>query len=219
MSSIRVILADDHAICREGIRSFLDEMEDIQVLGEATDGETAKELIAAHHPDVAILDVRMPRATGIEVTRWIREQALPVGVLMLSAFEDDALVMASLQAGANGYILKYADAEDLAASVRLVRKGQVALGPTIAQKLMTWYTGSARPEALIEPLTERERAALELAATGLTNRGIGLKLKISDRTVQGHLASAYEKLQANSRTEAVTKAIQLGLIELPESRT
>ncbi len=217
MSPIRVILADDHAICRQGIRSFLEEFEDIVVLGEAVDGEAAKQLITSHQPDVAILDVRMPRMTGIEVTRWIREQALPVGVLMLSAFDDDPLVRACLQAGANGYVLKDADADHLAASVRLIDKGQVALGPTIAQRLMTQYAGGARTAALIDALTERECAVLRLTAVGLTNRGIGLQLEISDRTVQGHLASAYEKLHVNSRTEAVTKAIQLGLIELPES--
>ena len=217
MSSIRVILADDHAVCRQGIRSFLEEFEDIVVLGEAVDGEAAKQLITTHHPDVAILDVRMPRMTCIEVTRWIRKQSLPVGVLMLSASDEDSLVMTSFQAGANGYILKDADADHLAASVRLIHKGQAALGPTITQKLMARYAGGARTTALIDALTERERAVLQLAAVGLTNRGIGLQLEISDRTVQGHLASAYEKLQVNSRTEAVTKAIQLDLNELPET--
>lgn len=219
MSSIRVILADDHAVCRQGIRGFLEEAEDIVVVGEAVDGETAKQLIATHLPDVAILDVRMPRMTGIEVTRWIHEQSLPVGVLMLSASDEDSLVMASLQAGANGYILKDADADHLAAAVRLIHNGQAALGPTITQKLMTQYTGGARTAALLDSLTERERAVLRLASVGLTNRGIGMQLKISDRTVQGYLATAYEKLQVNSRTEAVTKAIQLGLIELSESTT
>lgn len=215
MSPIRVILADDHAVCRQGIRSFLEEFEDIVVVAEVADGETAKQAIAIHKPDLAILDVRMPRMTGIEVTRWIRKQALPISVLILSAFDDDPLVKASLQAGANGYILKDANADHLAAAVRLIRKGQVALGPTITQKLMTQYAEGAQMEASMDALTERESTVLRLAAVGLTNRGIGFQLEISDRTVQGHLASTYEKLQVNSRTEAVTKAIQLGLIELP----
>lgn len=217
MSPIRVILADDHAVCRQGIRSFLEEFEDIVVVAEASDGEVATQLIATHHPDVAILDIRMPQMTGIEVTRWIRERSFPIGVLMLSSFDEDSLVKASLQAGANGYVLKDADADHLAAAVRLVHKGQAALGPTIAQKLMTQYAGGTRTATMLDSLTERECSVLRLAAIGLTNRGIGLKLEISDRTVQGHLASAYEKLQVNSRTEAVTKAIQLGLIELPET--
>lgn len=217
MSPIRVILADDHAVCRQGIRSFLEENEDIVVVAEAADGEAARQLIADHLPDLAILDVQMPRMTGIEVTCWIHEQSLPVGVLILSASDEDSLVMASLQAGANGYILKDADADHLAAAVRLIHQGQAALGPSIAQKLMTQYAGGARTGALLDSLTERECAVLRLAAVGLTNRGIGFQLEISDRTVQGHLATAYEKLQVNSRTEAVTKAIQLGMIELPES--
>ena len=217
MSPIRVILADDHAVCRMGIRSFLEENEDIVVVAEASDGEMAKQLIATHKPDVAVLDIRMPRLTGIEVTRWIREQALPVGVLIVSAFDDDPFVKTSIEAGANGYILKDADADHLADSVRLIHKGQAALGPTILQKLMTQYAGGAHSSPLMNSLTERERTVLGLVAHGLTNRGIGLQLEISDRTVQGHLASTYEKLEVNSRTEAVTKAIQLGLIELPNS--
>ncbi len=219
MSLIRVILADDHAVCRQGIHSFLEDFDDIVVLGEAADGETAKQLIMTHQPDVAILDVRMPRLTGIEVTRWIREQSLSVGVLMVSAFDDDPFVKASLQAGANGFFLIDADADHLAAAVRLIYKGQVALGPAIAQKLMAQYAGGTRMAALVDDLTERECKVLRLAAVGLTNRGIGLQLEISDRTVQGHLATTYEKLQVNSRTEAVTKAIQLGLIELPAVST
>jgi DNA-binding NarL/FixJ family response regulator len=219
MSPIRVILADDHAVCRMGIRSFLEENEDIVVVAEAADGETAKQLIATHQPDVAILDIRMPRLTGIEVTRWIREQALPVGVLIVSAFDDDPFVKASIEAGANGYILKDADADHLVDSVRLIYKGQAALGPTILQKLMTQYAGGARSAMVVNSLTERERAVLRFVAHGLTNRGIGVQLEISDRTVQGHLASIYEKLEVNSRTEAVTKAMQLGLMELPDSTT
>lgn len=217
MSPIRVILADDHAVCRQGIHSFLEEFEDIEVVAEAADGAAVKQLIEMYRPDVAILDIRMPEMTGIEVTRWIREQDSPIGVLILSSFDEDSLVKASLQAGANGYVLKDADADHLAAAVRLVHKRQVALGPTIAQKLMTQYVGGTRTITTPDSLTERECSVLRLAAIGLTNRGIGLRLEISDRTVQGHLASVYEKLQVNSRTEAVTKAIQLGLIELPEN--
>lgn len=219
MPPIRVILADDHAVCRQGIRGFLEEAGDIVVVGEAVDGEAAKRQIAMHQPGVAILDVHMPRMSGIDVTRWIREQALPVGVLMLSATDEDSWVMASLQAGANGYILKDTDADHLIAAVRLIHNGQAALGPTITQKLMTQYARGNQTVASPDALTERELAVLRLAAVGLTNRGIGLQLEISNRTVQGHLATVYEKLQVNSRTEAVTRAIQLGLIELPETTT
>lgn len=219
MSAIRVVLADDHAVVCKGIRDFLQEDGDIEVVGEAGDGEKAKELIAALKPDVAVLDVRMPKVTGIEVTRWIREQALPVRVLIMTAYDDDPFVTAAMKAGVDGYFLKNAEAEQITAAVRAVNRGESALAPQIAQKLMNQLRGEASNPQLMEPLTDREREVLQLAAAGMTNRGIGLKLDISDRTVQGHLANIYSKLQVNSRTEAVTKALHLNLILLPEHRS
>lgn len=216
MSSIRVVLADDHAVVRKGIRDFLEEEGDIEVIAEAGDGEKVKECILALNPDVVILDVRMPVATGIEVTRWIREQSLPIRVLILTAYDDDPFIVAALKAGANGYVLKNAEAEEITAAVRAVHRGEPALASNIAQKLMMQMAGITEVTQAAEPITDREREVLQLAASGLTNRGIGLKLSISDRTVQGHLASIYAKLKVNSRTEAVTKALQLRLIHLPE---
>lgn len=216
MSSIRVVLADDHAVVRKGIRDFLEEDGDIEVVAEAGDGEKVKELILALRPDVAVLDIRMPLATGIDVARWIHQQSLPVRILILTAFDDDPFIVAALKAGANGYVLKNAEAEEITAAVRAVHRGEPALAPDIAQKLITQMTGTPEPQMALEPITDREREVLQLAASGLTNRGIGLELSISDRTVQGHLASIYAKLQVNSRTEAVTKALQLRLIHLPE---
>lgn len=213
--TIRVLLADDHAVVRKGIREFLEEASDIVVVAEAADGEEAKHLIRRHLPDVAILDVRMPKATGIDVTRWIRSTFSSIGVLILSAYDDDPFVIAALRAGANGYVLKTAEADEIIAAVRAVHRGQSALDPTIAQTLLSRVTGDA-PSYPIEDLTPREREVLTLAARGLTNRAIGQSLGISDRTVQGHLANIYAKLNVSSRTEAVTKALQLGLIALPE---
>ncbi len=215
MTAIRVVLADDHAVVRKGIREFLEEAPDIHVVGEAADGEAVKELIHRQHPNVVILDLRMPKATGIEVTRWIRRFFPEMGVLILSAYDDDPYIVAALEAGANGYVLKTATPEELIAAVRAVYRGQSALDTAIAQKLLRRLTGRAAPAA-IEPLTPREREVLQLVAQGLTNRAIGRRLGISDRTVQGHLANIYEKLQVNSRTEAVTKALQLGFIDLPD---
>jgi DNA-binding NarL/FixJ family response regulator len=214
MAVIRVILADDHAVVRKGIREFLEEETDICVLAEASDGETAKQLIQHHRPDVAILDIRMPGATGIEVTRWVRQAALPVKVLIVTAYDDNPFVTAALQAGANGYVMKDADADQIIAAVRSIHHGQTALDPAVARMLIAPPAANSAA-ALMEALSEREHDVLELAARGLTNRGIGAELTISDRTVQGHLANIYAKLQVNSRTEAVTKAIQLGLFQLP----
>jgi len=217
--TIRVVLADDHAVVRKGIHDFLEEDGDIEVIAQASDGAKVKELILELHPDVAVLDVRMPHATGIEVTRWIREQGLPIRVLILTAYDDDPFIMAALQAGANGYVLKNAEAEHITGAVRAVYRGETALAPDIALKLIAHMTGSTgEVHQPTEPISDREREVLQLVAAGLTNRGIGVKLSISDRTVQGHLASIYTKLQVNSRTEAVTKALNLGIIHLPEKQ-
>lgn len=215
--TIRVVLADDHAVVRKGIRDFLQEDGDIEVIAEAGDGAKVKELLTSLQPDVAVLDVRMPIATGIEVTRWIREQSLPIRVLILSAYDDDPFVRAAMQAGANGYVLKNAEADEITAAVRKIAQGRSVLDPELAQKVILHMTDDQPQVVAPELLTEREREILQLAASGLTNKAIGGKLSISDRTVQGHLASIYGRLGVNSRTEAVTKALQLGYIQLPES--
>jgi len=216
MSNIRVVLADDHAVVRKGIREFLEEGEGIEIVAEASDGQKVKELILQFKPDVAVLDVRMPYATGIEVTAWIRAQNLPMGILILSAYDDDPFVIAAVQAGANGYVLKNAEAEQIIEAVRLVAAGRSVIPPEIAGSLIRHIIEEKSPIPATESLTEREHEVLLLVAAGLTNRGIGVQLSISDRTVQGHLASVYAKLDVGSRTEAVTKALQIGIIQLRE---
>jgi DNA-binding NarL/FixJ family response regulator len=213
---IKVVLADDHAVVRQGIRDFLEEEGDILVVAEATDGASARQQIEAQLPDVAILDIRMPHASGIEVTHWVKEQKLPVRVLILTAYDDDPFILAAIEAGASGYVLKNADASQIVSAVRKVAAGQVAIGAEATRTLITQVTGAGTPGRPVEVLTERERTVLLLAAEGLTNRGIGRQLSISDRTVQGHLANTYAKLGVASRTEAVTKALQLGWIDLPK---
>lgn len=219
MQPIRVVLADDHAVVRKGIREFLEEDEGIEVVAEAGDGEKVIELLLQLNPDVAVLDVRMPHATGIEVTTWIRAQGLPISVLILSAYDDDPFVFAAVQAGANGYVLKNSEADQIIEAVRLVASGRSVLQPDIAGKLIRHIFDDKVPTPPIELLTEREREVLQLAAAGMTNRGIGNQLSISNRTVQGHLASTYGKLAVSSRTEAVTKALQMGAIQLPSHQT
>ncbi len=206
---IRVLLADDHAVVRAGIRDFLESAEDIQIVAEAENGLQAIEAIQAHRPDVAVLDIQMPEKSGIEVTRWVRANAPATGVLILTAYDDDPYIMAVLQAGANGYVLKTADAEDIIRAVRAVHEGQSALDPTIARKVMAHISGR-KLSAPVERLTNRELEVLALTAKGYTNKAIGVQLGISDRTVQGHLAKIFNKLQAESRTEAVMRAVSLG---------
>ena len=208
---IRVLLADDHSIVRAGIRRFLEQPGDIEVVAEAADGESAKTLIAEHKPDVAVLDIQMPKASGIEVTRWIRANMQGVGVLILTAYDDTPYVMGVLQAGANGYVLKTASPEELIQAVYDVHAGKSALDAAIARKVMTQMFDQHKSSA-IQPLTEREMQVLQLAAKGFTNKAIAVQLDISDRTVQGHLAHIFNKLQADSRTEAVMRAVSIGWI-------
>lgn len=210
-AKIRVLLADDHHIVRAGIRQLLESAQDIQVIAEAGDGEEAQSLIEKHKPDVAVLDIQMPKASGIEVTRWVRSHLPEVGVLILTAYDDDPYVMAVLQAGANGYVLKTAKADELIQAVRDVNEGKSALDPNITRKLMSnLFKGPEKTP--VESLTDRELDVLRLAARGFTNKAIGMQLGISDRTVQGHLAHIFAKLQANSRTEAVMRAVSLGWV-------
>lgn len=210
-SPIRVLLADDHTIVRAGIRRFLEQPGDIEVVAEAEDGEAAKALIEQYKPDVAVLDIQMPKASGIEVTRWIRAKLQGIGVLILTAYDDTPYVMGVLQAGANGYVLKTASPEELIQAVHDVHDGKSALDATIARKVMTQMFDQHKSSAL-QPLTDREMEVLQLAAKGYTNKAIAVQLDISDRTVQGHLAHIFNKLQADSRTEAVMRAVSLGWI-------
>jgi DNA-binding NarL/FixJ family response regulator len=218
--SIRVILADDHAVVRAGIRQFMEHADDILVIGEADDGEAAKALIERERPDVAVLDIQMPKASGIEVTRWVRSNYRQIGILILSAFDDDPYVLAVLQAGANGYVLKTASPMEIIQAVRDVAAGKSALDPAITQKVMAQIVGH-KDTVDVEPLTDRELEVLRLVGQGFTNKAIGVQLTISNRTVQGHLARIFTKLNASSRTEAVMRAVSMGWLpsDLGESKS
>lgn len=213
---IRVVLADDHALVRQGIRRFLEGAEGIEVLAEASDGAKAVQLVEELRPDVALLDVQMPGLSGVEATRQIKARAPEVRVLILTAYDDDPYVYALLQAGADGYLLKTIEVDDLIRAVRAVHRGESVLSPEITHKVMRQLS-TGRPAGAgeqVEPLTARELDILRLAAQGMTNKAIGRHVGISDRTVQGHLASVYGKLRVASRTEAVTEALKRGWIVL-----
>ena len=211
MAPIRVLLADDHKIVRAGIRAILEQAGDIEVVAEAEDGEQAKSLIQKHMPDVAVLDIQMPKMSGIEVTRWVRANLRGVGLLTLTAYDDTPYVLGVLQAGANGYVLKTASPEDLIQAVHDVYAGKSALDSTITQKVMA-HLFDQQTLSTYQELTEREMEVLRLTAKGFTNKAIATQLNISDRTVQGHLAHIFDKLQATSRTEAVMRAVSLGWV-------
>jgi len=215
----RVVLADDHAVVRKGIREFLEEAPDIIVVAEAANGREALQAVAEHHPAVVVLDIQMPELSGIEATRRIKARYPEVGVLILTAYDDDPYIFALLQAGAGGYVLKTASAEELVQAVRAVHRGGSALDPAVARKVVQRLASghpSPASEEIVEGLTDRELDVLRLAAKGLTNQAIGIKLNISDRTVQGHLANVYAKLTVSTRTEAVLRAVKLGWLTLDE---
>lgn len=216
---IRVLLADDHAVVRKGIREFLEEDGGVTVVAEAADGAGAVRLAGELRPDVAVLDVQMPGVNGIEATRQIKAAYPAIRVLILTAYDEDPYVFALLRAGADGYLLKNADPDDLVRAVKTVAAGGKVLAPDITAKVVAQMT-TGKPAAAagqVEPLTERELEVLRLAAHGLTNKAIAVELGLSDRTVQGHLANIYGKLAVASRTEAVTKALKLGWLVLDDA--
>jgi DNA-binding NarL/FixJ family response regulator len=208
---IRVLIADDHSVVRAGIREYLEKAGDIKVVAEAENGQQACRLIEEHQPDVAVLDIQMPVMSGIEAARWIRTNFRSTGILILTAFEDDPYVLAVLKAGAQGYILKTAAPGELSQAVRDVAEGKSVLDKTVLPKVME-HIAYQKTTAPVEELTERELEILKLIARGFTNKAAAVQLGISDRTVQGHLAHIFNKLNAASRTEAVMRAVSLGLL-------
>ena len=219
MGKIRVILAEDHAVVRQGTKHLLDRYPDIEVIGEAHDGEQGVTLVKELKPDVVIMDVRMPRMSGIEATRRIKAEFPEVAVLALTAHDDDEYVFALLESGANGYLLKTAEIEELVKAIRAVHAGQPALDPLITQKVVAQFmNGKSLPDVMaqvgdeMDGLTSRELEVLRMVAKGLTNKEVAQQLFISDRTVQAHLSSIFSKLQVSSRTEAVMHAVRKGWI-------
>lgn len=216
---ISVVLADDHTLFREGTRRILDEQPDIEVVGEASNGEQAVALALQLQPDVAILDIAMPGTDGIEATHRIKEDLPGVAIIILTVHDEDEFVIALLEAGAAGYLLKDVRGEQLVGAVRSVCAGESVLHPVIARKLLgrlhdrgrVWQGTTPR-----ESLTDREIGVLRLAAKGLSNKDIGRELDLSTRTVQVHLTHVFQKLNVASRTEAVIRGLRAGWFGLED---
>ena len=210
-SPIRVIIAEDHTLVREGTREILEREQDIQVVGEAARGDDAVRQALEHNPDVLLMDMRMPGMNGIEATREVTAQAPSVKVLILSAHEDEDYVREALAVGASGYLLKTAPGRELVEGIRAVASGSTILSPELTRKLAQVRLEPARAS---DRLSSREFAVLRLIAQGRANKEVPLELGISLRTVEGHLHNIFEKLRVGSRTEAVVHAVNHGLLSI-----
>jgi NarL family two-component system response regulator LiaR len=219
MNKIKVLIADDHAVVRDGTRRILEQEADMDVVAEAADGEEAVRLAGSTRPDVAIMDISMPGVDGIEATKRIKALYPATTVLILSAYDDDQFVFSLLQAGAAGYLLKSVRGRELIDAVRQVYAGESVLHPAIARKVLNRFapaSGQAPGQKPTEVLSERELEVLRLATHGLSNQEIADKLCLSLRTVQAHLGHIFNKLQVGSRTEAVVRALKEGWVTLDD---
>jgi NarL family two-component system response regulator LiaR len=219
VGKIRILIADDHAVVREGTRQILEQELDLEVVGEAGDGEEAVALATDLKPDVAIVDISMPKLDGIEATRQIKSLCPAISVLILTAYDDEQFIFSLLEAGAAGYLLKTVRGRELVDAVRAVNAGESVLHPLIARKVLNRFvpaSGKAAQEEQLEELSVREMEVLRLAAKGLSNQDIATELCLSIRTVQGHLGHIFNKLQVGSRTEAVVHALKKGWVTLDD---
>jgi DNA-binding NarL/FixJ family response regulator len=220
-AKIRILIADDHTLVREGTRERLEREADFEVVGEAGDGEEAVRLTNDLKPNVALIDINMPNLNGIEATKRIKHDQPSTSVLVLSAHDNDQYIYAVLEAGASGYLLKNVRGAQLVDAIRDVAAGEVVLDPHVARKVVQWFSTmsrgrAARPESGQDRFSERELGVLKLAATGMSNKEIAAELSLSVRTVQSHLGNIFDKLGVSSRTEAVLRALKDGLISLEQ---
>jgi DNA-binding NarL/FixJ family response regulator len=209
--TISILIVDDHPVVRDGLKGMLGGQPDLQVVGEAANGQEAIDLAAQLHPQVILMDLRMPVLDGVAAITRLRQQGSPCHILVLTTYDSDADILKAIEAGATGYILKDAPREELYRAIHATAQGQSYLSPSVATRLM----GQLRAPAEA-PLSERELEVLKFVAHGATNKEIAHRLRISETTVKSHLLHIFSKLGVNDRTQAVTLALQKGIISLNE---
>ena len=212
---IRVVLVDDQTLVRQGVRGLLELLPDIEVVGEASDGEAALEQVAKLRPDVMLLDIRMPRMDGIAVLNALRQQDALPPTLVLTTFDDGDVAFAAIKAGAKGLMLKDVTLDDLASAIRALAANRTAFQPALTESLMAAIRRSpaASADKVAEPLTGREREVLHLICAGYSNKEIAILLEVAEGTVKNHVSNLLLKLNARDRTRAALKALQDGLLE------
>jgi DNA-binding NarL/FixJ family response regulator len=219
MSDITIVLGEDHLITRQGILRLLEDEEGLSIVGEASNGEEAVQMVTELKPDVVIMDIAMPKLNGIEATRQIKVINPRTGVLILSAYDDDEYVFAMLKAGAAGYLLKSVSGDELVRAIKAIHNGEPVLDPVIAKKVMNYFKFQNKipiSDEEAEHLSNRELDIIKLAARGLTNKEIADQLHLSYRTVEGHMRDVFNKLGVGSRTEAVLFGLRKGWFTLEE---
>jgi NarL family two-component system response regulator LiaR len=210
---IRVLIADDHAVVREGLRGFLALQDDIEVVEEAADGEGAVAAVASLRPDVALVDLVMPHVDGLEAIKRIRALGVPTRVIVLTSFPDEDKMLPAVRAGAVGYLLKDVDPQDLVAAIRSVHGGETLLHPAVVRELVREVAGDGREPPAENPLTAREREVLALIARGRANKAIAFELGVAEKTVKTHVSNILGKLGVTDRTQAALYAVREGLVD------
>jgi DNA-binding NarL/FixJ family response regulator len=210
---IRVLIADDHAVVREGLRAFLALQDDVEVVGEAVDGEEAVAAVARLQPDVALVDLVMPNVDGIEAIKRIRASQAPTRVIVLTSFADEDTMLPAVRAGAVGYLLKDVAPQELVAAIRTVHDGDTLLHPAVIRELVREVAGDGREPPAENPLTHREREVLSLIARGRANKAIAFELGVAEKTVKTHVSNILAKLGVTDRTQAALYAVREGLVD------
>lgn len=213
MDTISILIADDHPLFRDGIRTLVLAATDMEIVGEAESGEEAIKLAALLQPDIILMDIQMPGTNGIQATRQIHDASPHIGVLILTMFDDDSSVFSSMRAGARGYILKGAKQDDIQRAIRAAAHGEAIFSPTVAARMMEFFSSirPIQPPRFFPELSDREHEVLDLIAQGYRNPEIADRLVLSPKTVRNHVSNILSKLQVADRTQAVLKAKEAGL--------